>query len=129
MAIAKYSLTALDCPDPIALAKFYEAITGWPIVEERVWRDDEEIVGWAYLDGGGGPTIGFQRVSNYRTPTWPEGEIPQQEHLDFEVDDLDTGEAEVLRVGARKTSFQPGETFRVFLDPAGHPFCLVLNSD
>jgi catechol 2,3-dioxygenase-like lactoylglutathione lyase family enzyme len=54
---------------------------------------------------------------------------PQQEHLDFEVDDLDTGEAEVLRVGARKTSFQPGETFRVFLDPAGHPFCLVLNSD
>jgi hypothetical protein len=28
-------------------------------------------------------------------------------------------------VGARKATEQPGETFRVFIDPAGHPFCLV----
>jgi hypothetical protein len=43
------------------------------------------------------------------------------------VDDLDDAEELALSLGARKTSFQPGETFRVFLDPVGHPFCLVLD--
>ena len=42
--------------------------------------------------------------------------------------DLDAGEAAVVALGARKHEVQPGETFRVFLDPAGHPFCLVRSS-
>jgi hypothetical protein len=46
--------------------------------------------------------------------------------LDLKVADLDAGEAAVVALGARKHEVQPGETFRVFLDPAGHPFCLVL---
>jgi Glyoxalase-like domain len=52
--------------------------------------------------------------------------MPQQMHLDVDVDDLDEGEAAVLPLGAVKAEQQPGKTFRVFLDPAGHPFCLVL---
>ena len=32
----------------------------------------------------------------------------------------------MLAIGARKHEHQPGTTFRVFLDPAGHPFCLCL---
>jgi hypothetical protein len=52
--------------------------------------------------------------------------VPQQLHLDFDVDDLDASEAVALSLGASKPDFQPGETFRVFLDPVGHPFCLVL---
>ncbi|MEK6439682.1 VOC family protein [Pseudonocardia sp. T1-2H] len=31
----------------------------------------------------------------------------------------------MLTIGARKAEVQPGETFQVFLDPVGHPFCLV----
>jgi len=31
----------------------------------------------------------------------------------------------VLAAGATKAETQPGESFRVYLDPAGHPFCLV----
>ena len=58
---------------------------------------------------------------------WPSAEHPQQLHLDFDVPDLDAGEAAVLAIGARKAEFQPGTTFRVYLDPAGHPFCLVLD--
>ena len=46
---------------------------------------------------------------------------------DVVVDDLDTGEAAVLELGATKHDHQPGTTFRVFLDPAGHPFCLCLS--
>ena len=45
-------------------------------------------------------------------------------HLDVDVDDLDIAEAAVLELGATKHGHQPGTTFRVFLDPAGHPFCL-----
>ena len=60
------------------------------------------------------------------TATWPEGPVPQQLHLDFGVVDLDAGEAHALSLGATKAGFQPGTTFRVFLDPVGHPFCLVL---
>ena len=37
---------------------------------------------------------------------------------------LDSAEAAVIGLGATKHSHQPGTTFRVFLDPAGHPFCL-----
>jgi hypothetical protein len=34
----------------------------------------------------------------------------------------------VLSLGATKADFQPGDTFRVYLDPVGHPFCLVLRT-
>jgi hypothetical protein len=60
---------------------------------------------------------------------WPSAEHPQQAHLDFDVVDLDVAEQQVLALGARKTDVQPGQYFRVFLDPAGHPFCLVLDED
>jgi hypothetical protein len=50
-------------------------------------------------------------------------------HLDCEVDDLDEGERHVLSMGGRKAQYQPGETFRVFLDPVGYPFCLIMKSD
>lgn len=36
-------------------------------------------------------------------------------------------EAAVLELGATRHEHQPGTTFRVFLDPAGHPFCLCLD--
>src|SRR4051794_2661407 len=33
MAIARFALVALDCPDPRALADFYAAITGWEVTQ------------------------------------------------------------------------------------------------
>ncbi|HWD63032.1 MAG TPA: VOC family protein, partial [Humibacter sp.] len=38
------------------------------------------------------------------------------------------GEAQVLALGAVKAG-SDHETFRVYLDPAGHPFCLVAPTD
>lgn len=120
VGIASWQLVALDCPDGLALARFYAAITGWEVA-----ADAEP--GWAELvSPGTAPTIAFQGIDDHQPPTWPSGEHPQQLHLDFEVDDLDEGEAQVLAVGARKAVVQPGTTFRVYLDPVGHPFCLVL---
>ncbi len=128
MDTARYSLAALDCPDPVALATFYSRITGLRIAPLDEAPDD---VTWVELVHDGHPTLAFQRVASYVAPTWPEGPVPQQMHLDFEVDDLDEGERAVRAAGATLATVQPGETggtdrFRVFLDPVGHPFCLVL---
>ena len=121
--IARFSLVAIDCPDPQALAAFYSAITGWPV------EHDSDDWDWVQLGSDTGATIAFQLTPDHQPPVWPGSEHPQQAHLDFEVPDLDVGEENVLAIGARKADFQPGETFRVCLDPAGHPFCLVLDPE
>ena len=119
MTIGRFSLVALDCQDPVGLAEFYAGVTGW----EGASADDD----WVELSSDGGATIAYQLAPGHRPPVWPGDEHPQQMHLDFDVVDLDTGEAAVVALGARKAELQPGDEFRVFLDPAGHPFCLVLS--
>ncbi|MFI1172442.1 VOC family protein [Streptomyces melanogenes] len=118
----KMKLTAitLDCSDPLALTAFYQQATGL----EPHPKSDAEFAG---LNSPGGLFIGFQRVDDYRAPDWPDQTVPQQSHLDFEVEDLDEAEARLLELGAGKPEHQPGgERWRVFTDPAGHPFCVVL---
>jgi hypothetical protein len=124
--IASLSLVALDCRDPMTLARFYSAITGWGI-EVPPWLDGPiDDARWLQLANERGVTIAFQRIDDYIAPTWPGGERPQQVHLDFDVPDLDVGQAAVLAIGATELTHQPDpDEFRVFLDPAGHPFCLV----
>ena len=119
MPIATFSLVALDCPDPRLLADFYMQITGGHITQETAAED------WFTLHTDSGSNIGFQRDADYEAPGWPNG-ASQQAHLDFDVEDLDEGERAVLAIGARKAEVQPQPTrWRVFFDPAGHPFCLV----
>ncbi|TQL70782.1 putative enzyme related to lactoylglutathione lyase [Nocardioides albertanoniae] len=119
MAIARNPQFAIDCPDVTALSAFYAELLGW---EVKVDNDDPDDA-WADIRGEGG-SIAFQQVSDFKAPTWPSQDTPQQIHLDVDVDDLDEGEKQVLALGATKADHQPGTTFRVFLDPAGHPFCL-----
>jgi predicted enzyme related to lactoylglutathione lyase len=59
------------------------------------------------------------------SPRWPSPAHPQQAHLDILVDDLDTGEARALGLGASRLD-GGGTSFRVFADPVGHPFCLTV---
>ena len=123
--IARLNAVALDCADLAGMAAFYAAVLGTEI-DEAASQDPD----WTQLrpvGGSGGVAVAFQQVADHRPPQWPGAEHPQQLHLDLAVDDLDTGEAAVVALGARKHDVQPGETFRVFLDPAGHPFCLVRN--
>jgi Glyoxalase-like domain len=118
MAIARYPSFVIDCPDAGALAKFYGTLLDW-----KVDASDD----WADIRADNGNCISFQQVKDFRPPDWPAPEHPQQMHLDVIVEDLDEGEKAVLGLGATKHSHQPGTTFRVFLDPAGHPFCLCVN--
>jgi predicted enzyme related to lactoylglutathione lyase len=118
MAIARFPSFVLDCPDPGALATFYGALLDWKV---------EASSDWAEVRADNGMCICFQAVADYTAPHWPGQEVPQQMHIDVMVDDLDVGEKAVLDLGATKHEHQPGTTFRVFLDPAGHPFCLCVD--
>jgi hypothetical protein len=119
MAIGRAPSFVFDCPDPGTLARFYGALLDWTVSvdEDGTWADVRSD----------GQCICFQQVADYRAPVWPGQEVPQQLHLDVIVDDLDDGEKAVVELGATKAEHQPGATFRVFLDPAGHPFCLCIS--
>ena len=119
MAIARFPTFVYDCPDAHALATFYAALLDWDLTTEDDWVD--------IRPADGSNCLSFQTVEGYRPPQWPGQEAPQQIHLDVVVDDLDAAETEVLALGATKADLQPGTTFRVFIDPAGHPFCLCLS--
>ena len=116
--IGRLGLVAFDCPDALALADFYHSIVGGDIVP----GDDD---GWVELHTPTG-RLGFQQIDGHRRPTWPAGDVPQQAHVDIDVQSLTDGERSVVRLGAEKADVQPDPAeFLVFLDPAGHPFCLV----
>ena len=126
MAIARFPSIVLDCPDPVALATFYGTMLDWKVDISNIDGSDGAD-GWADVKADYGQCLSFQQVADYKAPQWPGQEVPQQMHLDVVVDDLDAGEAAVLELGATKHEHQPGTSFRVFLDPAGHPFCLCRN--
>jgi catechol 2,3-dioxygenase-like lactoylglutathione lyase family enzyme len=106
----------IDAPDAAALARFYADLLGM-----EVTYDGPE---GAFITADGKSML-FQQVTGYNPPRWPDPAYPQQAHLDIIVDDLDTGEARALQLGASRLS-GGGKTFRVFADPAGHPFCLTV---
>jgi L-amino acid N-acyltransferase YncA len=108
----------VDCAEPLELARFYQAFTGRRISSVS---DDFAVL------AGDGVRLDFQRVPNPSPAVWPDG--ARRVHLDFRVDDLAAAEKQVLGLGATLAESQPGEQrFRVFVDPAGHPFCLVASS-
>lgn len=111
--------TVLDAPDASELAAFYQRLLGWQV------KDDEGD--WVTLrPPGGGTGLSFRTEKAYVPPTWPAGPGDQQmmTHLDIEVDDLETAGAHAVAAGATLASYQPQDDVRVYLDPAGHPFCL-----
>ena len=109
----------LDSPDANPLADFYRRLLGWPAGADEP--------GWVTLRAPGGATgLSFQTEDAYVRPRWPAGPGDQQMmvHLDIRVDDLDEAGAHAVAEGATLAEFQPQEHVRVYLDPAGHPFCL-----
>lgn len=113
----------IGAPDPGALARFYRELLGWEVATEEP--------DWVLLrDPGGGVGLSFQTESGYRRPVWPAGADDREQqmmmHLEIRVDDLDAAGAHAVACGATLAGHQPQDDVRVYLDPAGHPFCLWL---
>jgi catechol 2,3-dioxygenase-like lactoylglutathione lyase family enzyme len=115
----RLSTVVLDAPDARELGDFYRRLLGWEVkADEGDWvllrRPDD------------GTSLSFQTEEFYVRPVWPgaAGEQLMMLHLDIEVDDLDEAGAHAVAQGAILAEFQPQDDVRVYLDPAGHPFCL-----
>ena len=109
----------LNTPDPQALAAFWARLVGGEPVE---WYD-----GWVTLE----PPPHGQRLSFQRAESGGDGGV----HFDVLVEDLDAGHDVVVAAGGEyldeHRSPRPGPEgqpvpWRVYADPAGHRFCLVV---
>jgi len=111
----------LGARDPQALASFYERLLGYH-------RTQDEADWVTISPPGGGTDLSFQSETDHVPPAWPADKDDQQMqvHLDIKVDDLDAAGAIAREAGATLAGFQPQKQVRVWIDPAGHPFCLYL---
>jgi catechol 2,3-dioxygenase-like lactoylglutathione lyase family enzyme len=115
----RLTAVVLGATDANRLAAFYRELLGWNV------RTDEP--GWVTLAGpNGGTGLSFQEETGHVPPAWPAGPGDQHMmmHLDIEVPDLEAAGKHAISCGATLADFQPQQDVRVYLDPAGHPFCL-----
>jgi hypothetical protein len=112
----------LDCAEPWALARFWAGLLGGTPVE---WYP-----GWVTIE----PPPHGQRLS-FQASDAPPGGAGAVVHFDVLVADLAAAHDRAVAAGAvfagEHESPRPGpagETirWRVYRDPAGHPFCLVI---
>ncbi|MET9800118.1 VOC family protein [Streptomyces sp. NPDC006368] len=122
--IADLQCVVLDCSDPAELAAFYQSLLGGAVNQrDRRWALSDD---WATLHTPSGLVLAFQGTADYQPPLWPDPSKPQQFHLDFGVTDLGRAHEHVVALGATVLdSGSGGRSWRVYADPAGHPFCLV----
>jgi hypothetical protein len=127
----------LDTTDARGLAEFYRQLLGYeyrPGDEPPAPREpDPAGHDWLVLkEPGGTARIAFQQVPQLTETTWPDGQVPQQLHLDLTVStvaDLEAQHQRALGLGARlrfDRSDDPEEPLRVYADPSGHPFCIFV---
>ena len=114
----RLQVVVFDASDLEAESSFWAGVLGGTVDAEDDWH-------MVLVDGR--PRIGVQLAPDHIPPDWPNG-TPQQIHLDLWVDDHDAAHELVMSLGARvlkeaEETATP-DTFQVYADPAGHPFCL-----
>lgn len=134
--------TVLDTTDARGLAEFYRQLFGlWYRPGHEPPADGEpDVYGqdWLVLtDADGTRKLAFQQVNELPRASWPANTPhPQQLHLDTtvaSVAELDAAGEHALALGARllldRSGDQEEEKLRVYADPAGHPFCVIVFPD
>ena len=116
-----------ECADPDAEARFWQDMLGYTRHHgDADWVTIKDPTGRARR-------LSFQRVDDHVPPTWPARDRPQQAHLDLLVTDLDAADARAVALGARRLTDEVvdhgEEYFHVYADPAGHPFCLIVQAE
>jgi len=111
-------LVVFDAADLDVESRFWAGVLGGTVNADDDWHT-------VLVDGE--PRMAVQLAPDHAPPEWPDGN-PQQIHLDLWVDDIDSAHTHVMTLGARllkeaEENDEP-DTFQVYADPAGHPFCL-----
>jgi Glyoxalase-like domain len=137
MAVPSLLQTVLDTTNARELAEFYRQLL------DLRYRPGDEVPSsgpdvrgqdWLVLtDADGVRKLAFQQVDELPAASWPDNTpYPQQLHLDTTVAsaaELDAAGELALALGARllldRTDDQD-EQLRVYADPAGHPFCIIV---
>jgi hypothetical protein len=122
--VSKFTELAIDCADPIGLARFWCSVLGYEVQEEEdglvtigspMVRDGRNHLGPAP------PTLTFAYV--------PEGKtVKNRLHLDVNPSDREQDEEirRLLDLGARRADVGQGdETWIVLADPEGNEFCVL----
>ncbi|SMY12677.1 VOC family protein [Brevibacterium jeotgali] len=112
---ATLAMVTLDAAETKPMADFWSAVLGWPIV----YLDED----YAMLTGPS-HALGIGAIPDYQPPAWP-NDGSKQFHFDVAVEDVDAAAERFVDLGAERPAEQPGDTWIVLLDPAGHPFCLT----
>jgi catechol-2,3-dioxygenase len=127
--------TAIDARDCRGLAEFYRQLFGlhYRPGEEPPADGGTDDADWlVLLDDEGNRVVTIQEKRDTRPPTWPSENVPMQMHMDFKVPtvvELERHRARAEELGARllyDRSKDEGEPLYVLADPAGHPFCLLV---
>ena len=114
---ARIAMVTLDVAEVKPSVDFWSALLGWEVAAST---DD-----YAMLTGpDGSPALGLGRIDDHQAPSWPD-DGRKQFHLDLAVDDVEAMAQRAVDLGATLADPQPGETWTVVIDPAGHPFCLT----
>jgi predicted enzyme related to lactoylglutathione lyase len=109
---------SFDCADPYALAQFWSAVLGHPVLAECAPGDDEVAIAPPV-----GPRLFFQAVPESKT-------VKNRVHVCLQAGDTDR-DTEVGRLCALGAVLwedhrQPdGDGWVVLLDPTGNEFCLT----
>ena len=119
----KLASIVIDSNDSDTLSDFYQKLLGW----KKLKIDEDWII--VFDENIKGPALTFQQIDNYQRPTWPSEKEKQQQmlHLDFYVEDKNF-ECEIehaLNCGAKELETPSSDGWRVMIDPAGHPFCMI----
>lgn len=115
---ATVKMITLDAADVGAESTFWAGLLGWELTHQ-----EQEC---AMLTGPSGfPALGIGLVSDHQPPSWPDQRGRKQFHLDLGCDDIAATEEHALGLGATLADPQPGDSWRVLISPAGHPFCLT----
>jgi catechol-2,3-dioxygenase len=117
------------------VAEFYRQLLGlhYRAGEEPPTDGSPDDADWlVLLDQHGDRVVTIQAKKDTTAPTWPSEDVPMQMHMDFKVptvEDLERHRHHAEQLGARllhDRSQDEGEPLYVLADPAGHPFCLLV---
>ncbi|HET9870965.1 MAG TPA: VOC family protein [Propionibacteriaceae bacterium] len=105
----------IDCSDAEVLRRFYsEALEGGVVPAHPQALRVGELM------------LVFRELEGWVPPIWPGGNMQMHFEVLVPVGELERQAERLVSLGAQKSSHQdpndPG--LIVFLDPAGHPFCL-----